>query len=111
MALKGFGFDREIEARGEADGAEHAEFVFGEAQRGIADGADDFGVEIAASADEVEDLVGERIEQQAVDGEVAALDIFLWSFAEADLVRMAAIANIQCRSGRWRLRRRRDGIY
>ena len=38
------------------------------------------------------ELAGRRIEQQAVDGEVAALDIFLRTLAETHLVGMAAIA-------------------
>src|SRR6185312_14161467 len=71
--VKGFRFNRVMEARGEADGAQHAKLVFGETLGGIADGADDFCVEIAASADEVEDFVGDGIEEQAVDGEVATL--------------------------------------
>ncbi len=33
-------FDCEIEGGGEADGAEHAEFVFAEPQARVADGAD-----------------------------------------------------------------------
>ena len=41
MACERGGVDREIEGGGEADGAEHAEFVFAEPQAGVADGADD----------------------------------------------------------------------
>ena len=38
------GVDCEIERGGEADGAEHAEFVFAKPQAGVADGADDLGL-------------------------------------------------------------------
>src|ERR1035437_2514361 len=44
----------EVEARAEADGAQHAELVFGVAQFWIADGADDSAGEIFAAADIIE---------------------------------------------------------
>ena len=50
----GYGVDLEVEARGEADGAHHAQLVLGEAQCGVADGADDAGGEVFAAMDEVE---------------------------------------------------------
>jgi hypothetical protein len=74
----------ELEPRGKADGAQHAQLVFGVAQFGVADGTDDSKSEVSASAHEIQHssievtvgVVGDRVEQQAVDGEVAALDIF-----------------------------------
>ena len=62
---------------GEADGAEEAETVFGKAGEGIADGADLLGSEIGLALDVIEEFVFEGIEKHAVDGEVAALGIFL----------------------------------
>jgi hypothetical protein len=88
---EGCGFDGVVEARGEADGAEHAEFVFGEAPGGLADGADDSGGEIGASADEVENFAGVVAHEEAVDGEIAALDILFGSLGIDDLIGMAAI--------------------
>ena len=41
MAASVCRLDREVERGGEADGAEHAEFVFAKPQAGVADGADD----------------------------------------------------------------------
>ena len=73
---KSCGFDGVAKARGEADGAQHAELVFGEAARRLADGADGFGGKIGAAADEVEDFASVVTHQQAVDGEIAALNIF-----------------------------------
>ena len=88
---EGCGFDGVAEARGEADGAEHAEFVFGETAGRLADGANDSGGEIVAAADEVEDFAGVVAHEQAVDGEIAALDVFFGRLGIDDLVGMAAI--------------------
>ena len=48
------GFDLEPEARGKAHGAQQAQLVFFEALLGVADGADDAGIEIGEAADVVE---------------------------------------------------------
>ncbi len=50
---EGSGLDGVAEAGREAHGAQHAEFVFGEATNGIADGANDAGFEVSLAADEV----------------------------------------------------------
>ncbi len=84
------GVDREVECGGEADGAEHAELVFADAQARIADGADDALLEILLAADVIDDLVGDGIEEEAVDREVAALGIVL-GVGECDAVGMAAV--------------------
>jgi hypothetical protein len=73
----GGGFDGEAELDGEADGAEEAEAVFGKAGEGIADGADLLGSEIGLALDVVEEFIFEGIKKHAVDGEIAALGIFL----------------------------------
>jgi hypothetical protein len=62
--------------RSEADGAQHAQVVLGEADGGIADGADEVRVEIGAAADEIADFAGGRIEEEGVDGEIAAEGVF-----------------------------------
>ncbi len=85
------GFDGVAETRSEADGAQHAEFVFSETAGGVADGADDSCGKISAAADEVEDFAGVVAHQQAVDSEIAALDIFFGSLGIDDLVGMAAV--------------------
>ena len=89
---EGSGFDRVPEAGGKAYRAQHAQLVFGEAQLRPPDGANDSGFEVLASADEIQHFILNGIEQQAVDGKVAALDIFLSALAEAYLVGMAAVA-------------------
>ena len=108
----GGGVDLEVEARGEADGAQHAQLVLGEAQAGVADGADDAGGEVFAAMDEVErggggvagGFEGEGVEEHAVDGEVAAEDVFArdrWSNA---LHRDGGHRSRRRRCGRWRPR-------
>ena len=84
-------FDREVECGGEADGAEHAELVFAKPQAGVADGADQPAFEVVAAADVVDDFVGDRVEEQAVDREVAALGVVLGG-GEVDAVGVAAVA-------------------
>ena len=59
---------------------------------GSSDGANDSGFEVLAAADKIQHFILDGIEQQPVDGEVAALDIFLSALAEAYLVGMAAVA-------------------
>ena len=66
-----------VETGGEADGAEEAEFVFAETGDGVADGAEGFGLQVGLAADEVDELVRDRIVEHAVDGEVAAVGVFL----------------------------------
>ena len=91
--------DFEVEAGGETDGAEHTELVFGEAKGGVADGAEDFGGEVSAAVYVVE-CGGCRVaglfedggvEEHAVDGEVAAEDVFAGVGGEADGVGAAAV--------------------
>ena len=84
--------DGVTEPRGKAHRAQHAQLVFGETQSRIADGADDFGSQILLPADVVENFVRYGIEQQAVDSEVAALDIFPSALAEAHPIGVTAVA-------------------
>ncbi len=96
---KGAWLDLEPQAGGETDRAEHAELVFGEAGDGVADGADDAGGEVGLTVDKVEGggcsvgvlVIQERIEEHAVDGEVAAEHIFAGVGGEADRVGAAAV--------------------
>ena len=95
----GFGLDGEFKARGETDSAQHAELVLFEAPVRLADGADDAVAEIVAAADVVENGGGQAaglaledgVEHHAVDGEVAAEDIFLRRRGEADFGGVAAV--------------------
>ena len=99
MAARVAGSRWKSEAGGEADGPEHAEFVFGEAEVGVADGADDAGGEVFAAVDEVEGGGGDGlfalqdfgVEEHAVDGEVAAEDVFAGRGGELDGVGAAAV--------------------
>ena len=83
--------DREIEPGGKANGAEHPQLVFGDAGQRIANGADDAALQIRLAADVVDHLLGERVEEQAVDREVAALGVVL-GVGERHRVGMPAVA-------------------
>src|SRR5882724_2691651 len=85
------GLNRVSETCGKPEGAQHAQLVLGETQHRIADRADDFSAKIVLAANVVENLVVHRIEQQAIDGKVAALDILLRAVAETNLVGVAAV--------------------
>ena len=92
-------FDREAEARGEADSAQHTQLVFLEAQPRIADGPHHSRFEVGAATDKVEhcavNVAGltqlQRIEQHAIDGEVAALNVLFGALRESDRVGMPAV--------------------
>src|SRR5437763_12014023 len=89
--LKGRWVNLIFEARRESHCPQHPQLIFAEPQLGIADGADEASVQIVFAADEIQNFVRERIKQQPVDGEIAALDILLRIAAEANLIRMAPI--------------------
>src|SRR5258706_14838267 len=61
------GFDGVAETRSEADGAQHAEFVFCETAGWGAEGADDYVGQIGPAAHEDEDLAGVMAPPQRVD--------------------------------------------
>ena len=81
-----------FETRRESHCPQHPQLVFAEPQLGIADSADNAGVQIVFAADEIQNFVGERIKQQPIDGEIATLHILLRIAAEANLIWMAPIA-------------------
>src|SRR5215472_2663442 len=103
---EGPGFDGIAEPRGEARGAQHAEFVLGEAARRIADGANHSHAEIRAATDEIKDFTGVVTHEQPVDGEVATLHVFLGSSGINNLVGVTAvgIANIRAEGGNFDFR-------
>ena len=88
------------ETRGKSHGANHAQLVFAEAIFGISDGANDSGAQIFLAADEIENFIRERVEHQAVDGEVAALYVFFGRAGVLDAIGMAAVgvANVRAES-------------
>ena len=85
------GVDRKIEAGGEADGAEHAQVVLAEPRVGVADGADHAALQILASFDEVQNLATVRVHHEAVDGEIAALNVLARIALEMDQRGTAAV--------------------
>ena len=94
------GFDLESEARCEAYRAHHAEFVFRKTPVGLADGADDFGLEVGPPAHEIEHFPRVVRHQQAVDRKVASPHIFLRSICVDHTVRVAAITVAHVRAER-----------
>src|SRR5262245_53418506 len=55
----------------QSDTTQHAELVFREAVPRLADRADDPSLDILLTADEIQHLVRNRVEKQAVDREIA----------------------------------------
>ncbi len=84
------GVDREVEARGDADRAQHAELVFLEAGRGVSDRAYDAARQVVAAADVVDDPIFDGIEEHTVDREIAPGRV-LARVAEGHRDRMARI--------------------
>ena len=84
--------DRILKARRKAHRPQHAQLVFLEAALCIADCAHDPGLQIVAAADKIQHAVAvQRIHEQAVDGEVAALHVLLRILRIAHLVGMPAV--------------------
>ena len=88
--------DFKTKARGEADGAQHAQMVLFETLRGIANGADHAVLQILQAAYVVHHVPGgivhmRRIEQQSIDGEVAPQHILLRVAFERHAFRMPPI--------------------
>src|SRR5215471_6092969 len=79
-------------ASSKADSPQHAQFVFRKSLAGIADSTDDFALQVFAPAHIVEHFLCERIKQQTIDGEVAALYIHSCLAAEFNLIRMTAVS-------------------
>lgn len=73
----GGGVDGEAESRCKANGAHHAQAIFGEAAIGIADGADEAGGKVGLPAHIIEDGLAFGVVEEAVDGEIAAEGIVL----------------------------------
>ena len=73
--LAGLAFDREPKPRGEPRGAEQSELVLGEPGDRVADGADDPGLDVGPTANEVEDLAAEGVEEHPVNREIPALGV------------------------------------
>src|SRR5215469_18192781 len=88
---KGVGCNRVLEACGKADSAQHAQFVFGKAEFGIADGADELRLQVAPSTHKVKNFIVERVEQHAINREVTALDVLVRIAAETHFVGMSAV--------------------
>src|SRR6201993_3665977 len=85
-------FDAVVETSREAYGAEHAQLVFRKSQHGVADGTNEVGVKVLATSDKIQHFPGNRIHQQAIDGEVAASNVFARIFAVTHLVGVTSIA-------------------
>ena len=88
---EGCRLDRVSEPRRKAHRPQHPQFVLLKPPLGITDGANDFGVEVFASADKVEHLTADRIEHHAVYGEVAAGHVLPRIRTEVHFVGMTAI--------------------
>ena len=79
------GLDAQIEAGGELHGAQDANRIFAEADRGLTDGADGPAAHVFHAAAPVEDLPAIEIVEQRVDGEIAPDRVFV-GFAEEVVV-------------------------
>ena len=64
-------FDRKVQTRRKANGAQHPQMVLFETALRPADRADHAGIQIGSPADQVDYLVGLRIQQQSVNREIA----------------------------------------
>ena len=91
-------FDFEAEPGGKANSAHHAQLVLREPEFGIADGANHSRAQILLAAYEVQYPAVIMSHQQAVDGEVPALYVFLRRIRINHAVRVPAVAVAQVRA-------------
>ncbi len=92
---EGFALDVEAEPRGESHGADEPEVVFLKPDHGIADRADHMILQVGFPADVVKLLAREGVEEQAVDGEVAAQCVFARAGLEAHTLGAAAVVVVE----------------
>ena len=71
--------DREVQTRGEGDGAQHADRIFAQPDIRVADRSDDAGAQILESADVIDDRERRDVVDERVDGEVAPERVLLGS--------------------------------
>ena len=71
-----FGLDLEAQLSGETDSAKEAEPILRESRSRITDGTDSFGIEIGTPLYKVQNLVLQRIEKHAVNGEITPFGVF-----------------------------------
>src|SRR5262245_39519533 len=71
------GFQIKAENRGESYAAQHPQLVLGQSLARLADRPQQAGPKVLLTPDIVDDLVGQRIEEHAVDGKIAAASVFL----------------------------------
>ena len=83
-------FDGKAEAGSKTHGARHPEAVLAKALSGISDGPDQPPAQVFPSADEINDLVRNRIVHHSVDGKITPQDILLHG-RKADMAGPAAI--------------------
>src|SRR5262245_7213533 len=69
--------DRVAQPRAETDGSENSQFVFFESRARIADGANDFCIDIGAAIDVINDFIRKRVIQQAVDRKISSQYVLL----------------------------------
>lgn len=82
--------ESKVESSGEADGSQHPQLIFGDPFSRVTDGAHHSLLEIALSADEIEQTVFEWVEEHAVDREISPLSVLLGR-AVSDMVWMATV--------------------
>src|SRR5262249_44711787 len=75
--IPGLLLDRVAQPRAEPDSSENPKFVFLKSRVRIADGANDFRVDICASIDVVNDLMRKRVIQQTIDREISPQHVLL----------------------------------
>ena len=75
--LPGFGFDLEIQLGGKLDGPNHPHRVFLKASPGVVDGTNNSLLDVANSVHIVDHAVVGNVIEEAVDGEITAVSIFL----------------------------------
>src|SRR5579871_849680 len=83
--------DGVIESRGEPHGPQHTQMILAKPCLRVANSADHAIPKIILATDKIQNFMAVRIEQQSVDGEIAAQYVLAWIGFEGDSSRMPAI--------------------
>ena len=88
---EGCGLDGIFKARRKAYRPQQSQFIFGKSLLRISDRADDSASQVLPSTDIVEHFAADRVQKHAVDGEIAACNVFSRIIAESHFIWVAAV--------------------
>src|SRR6185503_8291427 len=88
---EGCGINSVLKSRRKTNSTQHTQLILTKPAFRIADRTDDPRAQVLLTTNEIEYFVLFRIEQKAINGEIAALYVFPWIAAKPDLIGMTTV--------------------